>query len=62
MQSMSGQTREVTHRYAAELRDPSSAEPRPALSMHSTGGFENNPPLEFEARRSPVAAAASAPS
>lgn len=48
-QSMGDQTREVLHRYAAELRG-TDAEPRLALRMHSTGGFEANPPLEFEAR------------
>jgi hypothetical protein len=61
MQSMSGESREVTHRYSAELRDPASPEARLALRMHSTGGFENNPPLEFEARPMPAPAAASAP-
>jgi hypothetical protein len=61
MQSMSAESREVTHRYTAELLDAASPEPRLALRMHSTGGFELNPPMEFEARRSPASAAASAP-
>lgn len=61
MQSMSGESREVTHRYSAELRDPASPQARLALRMHSTGGFENNPPLEFEARPLLVPATASAP-
>lgn len=61
MQSMDGERREVTHRYTAELRDVASPAPRLALRMHSRGGFELNPPLEFEARRIDSAASASAP-
>jgi hypothetical protein len=61
MQSMGGESREVTHRYTAELLGAATPEPRLSLRLHSTGGFENNPPLEFEARRSAAAAAASAP-
>lgn len=49
-QSMGGETRDVTHHYSAEL---GGAPPVQTLSlrMHTTGGFETNPPLEFEARR-----------
>lgn len=60
MQSMGGESRELTLRNTAELRDPGSPGSRLALRLHSAGGFGNNPPLEFEARRagSPVATSA----
>lgn len=58
-QSMGGETRELTHRYSAELRGQPPDE-RLALRMQSSGAFHNTPPLEFEARR--VAAAAVAAS
>lgn len=58
-QAMGNETRELTHRYSAELRGQPSDE-RLALRMQTSGAFDNNPPLEFEARR--VAAAAVAAS
>lgn len=58
-QSMGSETRQVTHRYSAELRGHPPDE-RLSLRMESSGAFDVNKPLEFEARRVP-AAAASAP-
>jgi len=58
-QSMGTETREITHRYSAELRGQPPDE-RLALRMHTTGSFDSNKPLEFEARRVAAAAAASA--
>jgi TIR domain len=59
-QSMGNETREITHRYSAELRGQPPDETL-ALRMQTSGSFDSNKPLEFEARRMPVAAAASAP-
>ena len=56
-QPMSNETRQVTLHYSAELRGQPPDE-RLALRMHTSGSFDINKPLEFEARR--VAAAASA--
>ncbi|KQP22787.1 toll/interleukin-1 receptor domain-containing protein [Pseudorhodoferax sp. Leaf267] len=57
-QSMGSETRELTHRYSAELRGQPPDE-RLALRMQTSGAFDSNPPLEFEARR--VAGPAAAP-
>lgn len=56
-QSMGDQTRELTHRYSAELRGQ-PPDDRLMLRMQTIGSFDQPKPLEFEARR--VAAAASA--
>lgn len=50
LQTMGSETREVTHRYSAELqgRPP---EQRLLLRLQTGGGFETLPPLAFEARR-----------
>jgi hypothetical protein len=56
-QSMGNETRQVTHRYSAELRGQPPNE-QLAFRMHSSGSFDVNKPLEFEARRVPAAAAA----
>lgn len=58
-QSMGNEVREVTHRYSAELRGQPPDE-RLALRMQTSGSFDNNLPLEFEARRGAAGAAASA--
>ena len=57
-QSMGNETRELTHRYSAELRGKPPDE-RLALRMQTSGAFDSTPPLEFEARRMAPAAAAS---
>jgi hypothetical protein len=49
-QSMGTETRELTHRYTAELRGQ-PADPRLALRLQTSGAFYGTPPLEFEARR-----------
>lgn len=60
-QSMGSESRELTHRYSAELRGQPPDE-RLALRMQTSNAFHGTPPLEFEARRvAPAAAAASAP-
>lgn len=56
-QFMGSETREVTHRYSVELHGQAPDE-RLAVRMQSSGAFDINKPVEFEARR--VAAAASA--
>lgn len=56
-QSMGGETRELTHRYSAELRGQAPDE-RLALRLQTSGAFDTNPPLEFEARRATAAASA----
>lgn len=58
-QSMGNETRELTHRYSAEMRGEPPDE-RLALRMQTSGAFDVNKPLEFEARRVAAAAAASA--
>lgn len=58
-QSMGNETRQVTHRYSAELRGHPPEE-RLAIRMQSSGSFDTNKPLEFEARRADAAASASA--
>lgn len=58
-QAMGKETRELTHRYSAELRGQPPDE-RLALRMQTSGAFSSNPPLEFEARRVAAAVAASA--
>ena len=58
-QSMGTETREITHRYSAELRGQAPDE-RMALRLQTSGSFDSNTPLEFEARRVAAAAAASA--
>ena len=58
-QSMGTETREITHRYSAELRGQPPDE-RLALRLQTSGSFDSNTPLEFEARRVAAAAAASA--
>ncbi|EHR69033.1 TIR-like domain-containing protein (DUF1863) [Burkholderiales bacterium JOSHI_001] len=60
-QSMGNETREVTHRYSAELRGQ-APDDRLALRMQTSGAFDNNKPLEFEARRTTVPPPASAAS
>lgn len=50
--TMGGETRELTHRYAIELRGTPPQE-RLAVRLHSSGGFSSEEPLEFEARRAP---------
>ena len=54
-QSMGTETREVTHRYSAELRGQPPDE-HLALRMTSIGSFDTTRPLEFEARRASAAA------
>jgi hypothetical protein len=56
---MGSETRELTHRYSAELRGQAPDE-RLALRMQTSGSFDSNKPLEFEARRLVAAVAASA--
>jgi hypothetical protein len=58
-QSMGNETREVTHRYSAELRGQPPDE-RLALRMQTLGAFDVGKPLEFEARRMAVDMPASA--
>jgi len=59
-QSMGNETRELTHRYSAELRGQPPDE-RLALRMQTSGAFQGTPPLEFEARRvAPAVASSSA--
>jgi hypothetical protein len=59
-QSMGNETRELTHRYSAELRGKPPDE-RLALRMQTSGAFHGTPPLEFEARRvAPAVTASSA--
>lgn len=60
-QTMGSETRELTHRYSAELRGQPPDE-RLALRMQTSGAFHGTPPLEFEARRAAPAVAASAAS
>ena len=57
-QSIGNETRELTHRYSAELHGQPPDE-RLALRMQTSGAFHNTPPLEFEARRVAPAGAAS---
>jgi hypothetical protein len=57
--SMGNETRELTHAYAAELRGQPPNETL-AVRLQSSGGFSSEKPLEFEARRLPEGAAASA--
>jgi hypothetical protein len=58
-ESVSNQTYDLTHRYAAELRGTPPDEVL-AIRLHTTGGYGGGrKPLEFEARR--VTSAASAP-
>jgi len=59
-QSMGNETRELTHRYSAELRGQPPDE-RLALRMQTSGAFQGTPPLAFEARRvAPAVASSSA--
>lgn len=58
-QSMGSETRQVTHRYSAELRGQPPDE-RLALRLQTSGAFDISKPLEFEARRVAAAEAASA--
>lgn len=58
-QSMGNETRELTHRYSAELRGQ-PPDDRLVLRMQTSGSFDSPQPLEFEARRV-AAPAASAP-
>jgi hypothetical protein len=60
-QSMGSETRQLTHRYSAELHGQPPDE-RLVMRMQTSGAFDSNPPLEFEARRvaAPAAAAAAA--
>ncbi len=58
-QSMGSETRQLTHRYSAELQGQPPEE-RLALRMHTSGSFDSHKPLEFEARRITTPAAASA--
>jgi hypothetical protein len=62
-QSMGSETRQLTHRYSAELRGQPPDE-RLAMRMQTSGAFDSHPPLEFEARRvaAPAASAGSAAS
>jgi hypothetical protein len=57
--SMGDASREATRSYAAELRGAAPDEVL-AFRMQSTGGFSSERPIEFEARRVPPGAAASA--
>ncbi|HSQ71997.1 MAG TPA: hypothetical protein VLM87_06205, partial [Rubrivivax sp.] len=57
-QSMGNETRELTHRYSAELRGQPPDE-RLALRMQTSGAFQGTPPLEFDARRVAPAVASS---
>lgn len=50
--SMGGESRQLTHSYAVELRGQPPQEVL-AIRMHSSGGFGSEKPLEFEARRAP---------
>ena len=58
-QSMGTESRALTHRYSAELRGQPPDE-RLALHLQTSGAFDNNRPLAFEARRVPAAATAAA--
>jgi len=60
-QSMGTETRETTHRYSAELRGQPPDE-RLVMMMQTSGSFDSNKPLAFEARRvaAPATVAASA--
>jgi hypothetical protein len=59
-QSMGSETREITHRYSAELRGQPPGELL-ALRMQTSGAFNTTPPLEFHARRvAPAASGSSA--
>lgn len=49
-QSMGSETREITHRYSAELRGQPPDE-RLSLRMQTSGAFDRNPPLAFDAQR-----------
>ena len=49
--SMNNETRELTRRYAAELRGQPPDEVL-SIRLQSSGGFSSEKPLEFEARRS----------
>ena len=49
-QTMGAETREVTHRYSAELQEAPTGQ-RLLLRMQSSGGFDISQPLEFEAQR-----------
>lgn len=57
-QSMGNETREVTHFYSVELRGTAPAQTL-SVRMQTRGAFDEQPPLQFEARR--VAAAAPVP-
>lgn len=58
-QSMGSETREITHRYSAELRGQPPDE-RLAMRLQTSGAFDTHKPLEFEARRVAASASASA--
>lgn len=58
-QSMGNETRELTHRYSAELRGQPPGSDVLALRMLTSGAFHNTPPLEFDARRVAAPAAGS---
>lgn len=52
--SMNQETRELTRRYAVELRGQPPDEVL-VIRMQSSGGFTSEAPIEFEARRAPAA-------
>lgn len=58
-QTMGSETRDVTHRYSAELRGE-PPDDRLALRMQTSGAFDSQRPLEFEARRVAATAASAA--
>ena len=58
---MGNQTRELTHRYSAELRGQPPGE-HLARRMQTSGAFHGTPPQAFEARRAAPGAAASSAS
>ena len=58
-QSMGAETRELTHRYSAELHGQ-PPDDRLAMRLQTSGSFDSNRPLEFEARRVSAAASAAA--
>lgn len=57
LQSMGSETREMTHRYSAELQGR-APDQRLLFRLQSGGGFETLPSLAFEARRAPAPASA----
>ena len=59
-QSMGNETREVTHRYSAELRGK-APDDLLAVQVQTRGAFDNNKPIEFVARRASGAVAAPTP-